>query len=914
MKENTTRRWSRSGDKNLFPPATYSSNHLQLAPQSTTPYDSMLELLERDGLAVADIRRITAADPRSARGAAAPTVTVEIPRGNGHAYLALIVHPHGGVTLHREIGRRSKKQSHRFEITLPAAAAEAVTGVRRGAQGPWTLVLLAAPLISGALAGGLRRLARTWEEKRIPHQLCAVSAGSARPLQPIAALPHHGGKRGLLLIHGLFSSTRTAFGALLDETDAAFAGALDRWYQGRIIGFDHPSASRTPEENARWLLARLQAGQPCRYDIVASSRGGLVARALVELTGDRRQNNRTGTTSLVIDRAVLVGTPNSGTPLVPSAADISSDAYYRLSTWLANTAPLLPGAILPWFAGALAQLIQWMAGNVSGVLPGVAAIAPDSPFLDSLNLPSQLGGTLYYAIGSNFDAPRSLGLKLADAGIDLLFAGEENDLAVPTAGCAVTDRPLPPERTALYSPSAFAPARRANINHFEYLQSKKCREQIVRFLGIPPKSAKKSAVPVAKRKAPGTAVRLLRPPAVTLGEQPDFEGALPRLDITVIGDETHMAAHRAWVQRWKKEIAGARIAALPPEPFPLLMAMSGLSRTVRTFKTKGSDTYWHSLIGTERSLRRYLEDAGPELSRTRLAEAGTLLFNTLFSGETGALLNRLRTESYENAPVLVTLTSTSSWIADFPWEMVYDPALKRFLNCGDICFFRGVISTKAAVTLPALPMVIRMLIAVSQPRDQTPLNAREEIDGLKQALTPLVESRRLYIDVLEHTSTRSLKKALNKTRYHLLHYIGHGDYDERSDVGTLIFEHARTGASDPVNASELCGIIAAHAPYLRLIVLNGCETAEGGRADFNKGVAPALVAAGLPGVIGNRLIVGDQAAITFSTIFYEELSRRKSLAEAVMSARRYLASSPGFEPYEWAVPIVFALDPEARFF
>jgi hypothetical protein len=634
----------------------------------------------------------------------------------------------------------------------------------------------------------------------------------------------------------------------------------------------------------------------------------------VELAGKRRRKKRPSGGSLIIDRTILIGTPNRGTALVPSGTVRSPHAYHLLSTWLANTAPLLPGTTLPWFVEALAQLVKWMAGNISGILPGVAALAPGNAFLKKLNAPSRLGGTLYYAIGSNFDAPRTLALKLADAGLDALFAGEENDLAVPTAGCAATDTPLPYERTAFFSPFAISNEYKDNINHFGYLKSKKCRAQIEQFLGIPPAPVRKPRAKAIARAKTEAGVRKLRPSTIPIGEQPDFAGVMPHLDIAVIGDDTRKTAYREWIKRWKQTIAEARITTLPPEPFPLLMAMSGMSRTVRTFKTAGSDTYWHSLIGTERSLRRYLEDAGPELSRARLADAGTMLYKTLFDGETGTLLERLRAQSRGYAPVLVTLTSTSSWIADFPWEMVYDPGRKRFLNCGDICFFRGVISTRAAVTLPALPLVIRMLIAVSQPRDQAALGADREIEGLTRALAPLVESRRLYIDVLEHTSKRSLKQALKKTRYHLLHYIGHGDYDEMSDEGTLIFEQPRGGGSDPVDAGELCAIIAAHAPYLRLIVLNGCETAEGGRADFNQGVAPALVAAGLPGVIGNRLVVGDSAAITFSTIFYEELSRRKSLAEAIMSARRALASSPEFEPYEWAVPIVFALDPEARFF
>jgi hypothetical protein len=922
------------------------------APLRTPLAGPLFGLLTRSGLTLVDSRRFAAAPETLADPMKEPRVRVAVRRARNTSFLALLIHPRGGMTFHYEKKARGRTSSRIIDVPFcPQAARSPQAGTAPplfGAQGTdprtpdgsrtdprasrgqrvYTLLVLAAPFAAGVLSTGLRSLARTWEAKRVPYRLVPVSANGIGTRKPLPALPHHGGKRGLLLIHGLFSSTETNFAHLFRPAGASFMRAMTRAYEGRVIGFDHPSSSVTPDENARWLLDHLEHGNTCRYDIIAASRGGLVARSLVELARRRRTTGRRRgagskakgrrAAALVIDRVIMVGTPNAGTPIVPSGSG-SARAFSQMIETLANTTSLLPGPMLPWFIDVLAAFLKFAAWNVRGALPGITALAPGSAFLDKLNEPSGYGGALYHAIGGNFDAPRTIVLKLADAGLDALFKGEENDLAVPTAGCAFADGPLPAERAALYSPWATEEERRDNIHHFDYFRSKKCLRQIESFLGIPPRARPGRRLLFAApgetsiRAATSARRRAAEAPA-GIGEQPEFAGVMPRLDIAIIGDDRQRVLYREWLARWKKVIAASSITTLPPEPFPLLVAASGLSRCARTFKTSGDDTYWHSLIGTERSLRRYLEDAGPELTRERLERAGAMLYEVLFSGEPGRLFERIRPQSIGRQPLLITFTSTSPWIADFPWEMMYDPAGRSFLHFGEICMFRGVMSTTAAVELPALPLVIRMLIAVAQPRDQAALDAAKEISGLRAALAPLVESRRLYIDVLEHTSMRSLRSKLKRTTYHILHYIGHGDYDEEADIGTLIFENGRTGRSHPADADDLSEVIRTCAPYMRLAVLNGCETAEGGRADFNRGVAPALVASGLPCVIGNRLIVGDGAAVAFSSIFYEELSRRKSLAEAIMSARRILASSPSFEPYEWAVPLIFAIDPEARFF
>jgi hypothetical protein len=879
----------------------------------------LLKHFVRHGYRIVDSLAFRVDDRKPPGGKSSPPrarVTAEIPGTRRELLIGCLVHPGGGMTWHFE--RRRRGAGGKRAVDFPVKT-DGISGAK------YVLTILATTVAAGLARKSLESLSRKWEQNKIEHAIYRFGKRGIESGRPLSRLPHNGGKRGLLFIHGTFSSTISAFNPLYKKPGDRFLNLLREYYDGRIYGFDHPTISVTPDENARWLLDHLERGETCTYDVIAHSRGGLVARSLLESIGAARRSagSRSSRAAsgagpggrMLIDRVVLVGVPNLGSPLVPNAGNRSIRPYESFANWLTNVAYLIPGKSLPWVTKFLAELIRCMAAGVKGVMPGVEAFAVGSDFLEKLNSPSPLGGPVYYAIGSNFEAPRDLVWKLVDAGADTIFRDAENDLTVSTSSATTADRPLPSTRRAVFSPFERDPKLKVNVHHFAYFKTAKCLNRIAAFLGLPrgDASSKHGSRGTARSFSAPTLVSAVVPPPM-LSEEPDYKVPLPKLEVVVVDDGGRGREYRAWIKHWRKAIARAGITSLPPEPFPMHTASMGLSRTVATFKTRGDDTYWHALIGTERSLRRYLEDAQGEISLDRLVRAGTMLMQTLFPGDARILLERSLKESENQGPVLINFTSTNPWVADFPWEMIYDAKRKRFLSLGDVVMFRGVVSPRAAVSIPVLPLVIRMLIAVSQPVDQYKLAWQKEVDGLMDALQPLITSKRLYVDVLEHTSPRSLERRLGETSYHILHYIGHADYDEDLDVGTLILETERTRRSLAIDSRSLCLLMARQAPHLRLVVLNGCETAEGGRADFNKGVAPALVASGVPAVVGNRLIVGDAAAITFATVFYESLSNRKTLAEALMTARRRLATTKEFEAFEWAVPIVFAIDPEARFF
>jgi hypothetical protein len=97
-----------------------------------------------------------------------------------------------------------------------------------------------------------------------------------------------------------------------------------------------------------------------------------------------------------------------------------------------------------------------------------------------------------------------------------------------------------------------------------------------------------------------------------------------------------------------------------------------------------------------------------------------------------------------------------------------------------------------------------------------------------------------------------------------------------------------------------------------LVFLNACESGRGSRQEFNHGVAPALVAGGLPAVVANQFKVLDSSATTFAQHFYWSLAQGLSLGTAAREARISVNYSLSGEAIDWAVPVLYARDPDMQ--
>lgn len=195
-------------------------------------------------------------------------------------------------------------------------------------------------------------------------------------------------------------------------------------YGGRVLAFDHPTVSVTPTENAAQFAEMIrQAG--LTVDIVAHSRGGLVARVLTE----RPDAIGLPPGSLDVRRLVMAGTPNQGTPLA------STDGLSKFVDRMTDLLDLVPDNAVTDVLSIVISIVKQLAVGAYNGLDGIIAMKPGGEWLTELNQPRRTTAT-YYAVSSDYDPPArsSLALIARDRITDLLFRNIGNDLIVPEAG------------------------------------------------------------------------------------------------------------------------------------------------------------------------------------------------------------------------------------------------------------------------------------------------------------------------------------------------------------------------------------------------------------------------------------------------------------------------------------------------
>lgn len=275
--------------------------------------------------------------------------------------------------------------------------------------------------------------------------------------------------RSLLYVHGTFSTAQGGFSGI---PDPIFETLGDR-YGGRVFAFNHHSLSMSPAENVEWFLDQVPSSLDLDVDIICHSRGGLVARTIAgELSGFAGDLSR-----LKVGRVVFVATPNNGTALADEENIIG--LLDRVAT-LANVLPSLP---VVEALDAVLAVVKTVAHGVLTGLSGLASMRPAGEYLGQLNAGTKVDAE-YFALAANYE-PTNPGLKALvsgakDALIDIVFAGEPNDLVVPTIGvyegAPDANFPIPPENLLQFPPER-------GINHSTFWGEPETGVKFLEWLG-----------------------------------------------------------------------------------------------------------------------------------------------------------------------------------------------------------------------------------------------------------------------------------------------------------------------------------------------------------------------------------------------------------------------------------------------
>ncbi|HEY0780866.1 MAG TPA: CHAT domain-containing protein, partial [Thermoanaerobaculia bacterium] len=234
-----------------------------------------------------------------------------------------------------------------------------------------------------------------------------------------------------------------------------------------------------------------------------------------------------------------------------------------------------------------------------------------------------------------------------------------------------------------------------------------------------------------------------------------------------------------------------------------------------------------------------------------------------------------------------------------PWEYLYRAEHGSFL---------GLSSRLAIVRTPALPLAghrattelpLRLLALPSQPKDMNALALEREIEGLESTWkgSGLVE-----VDVLRQGNLDCLRAALQSSRPHILHVMGHGDFEPRNGEGVLYLAGER-GQAVAVDGALLADHLR-DCPSVQLVFLNACRTALSSVLNPFAGMATALLQTGVPAVVAMQHPIHDEAALAFSAHVYRQLARHQPIETAVAEGRLAIRRQRP-DSMEWGTPVLF---------
>ncbi len=837
----------------------------------------------------------------------------------------------GALSFHRpDASRRGPEGAALATFQVPVVSGGGGIG-RRGIISQTVRVVLVkvakrlvGEVVEHAAEWAVPRLARELEDrlqKGRPQGWLRVTPETLAGNSLVAAAPAiTSGGRGLLFLHGIFSSAHGAFGDLAAGRFFAEARTL---YGENIFAFDHPSFSRTPAENVSDLLEALPEGV-ARFDVVCHSRGGLVLRELLEGPGIGHPKRG----RIEIGRVVLVACPCVGSPLT------SAEHWDKRLSWLGNLLEMFPENPFTTGAAWLTEALGWFAENIMVHTPGMAAMDPAGDFIRLLQAaPDAPPGAEYHALTANYHPPRGLAARLGDMGIDQFFAGA-NDLAVWTEGVWKTGGDaagwVSAARIGCFGPGGnLAPDDPGATNHLNFFKHPRTTDFLLsalkgESLGLPeidPQVVLDSRNVFGRRgmaAAGFAAARGLPKPepdraAERTNPEPNFGtddwNPESELTLTVISNRRHFT-----VEGQNKD-----------DDVPLLIARYGSARVVEPFYLRGKEgnagERWQMIIDGHRLLTDYAngrevdfphtEDDGAGPSDGFVEKFGEALFKTLFPGEVRTLYNIARFK-HKQRRLRISFTSLIPWVADIPWEFAWDPRDESFIACADVRFVRNVGTPTPANRIEQQARPLRILVVSAQPSGLGRLSVEDEEHGIRESFRPLTEAGLVEVEVLPSATPEALHKRLRglpeAQEFDVLHFIGHGEFDPESGTGRLIFQD-EFGRAHEITAATFLKIIRGR--NLRIIFLNACETGSGRKADYIRGTAMTLARDGIPAVVANQYSVIDRSASEFSLHFYSCLGRGMNLGDAMREARIALHYC-GVERIDWAVPVLFASHPEAR--
>src|SRR5271165_6988640 len=247
---------------------------------------------------------------------------------------------------------------------------------------------------------------------------------------------------------------------------------------------------------------------------------------------------------------------------------------------------------------------------------------------------------------------------------------------------------------------------------------------------------------------------------------------------------------------------------------------------------------------------------------------------------------------------------------DVPWEYLYNASLNQFLSLSEYTPLIRYLELPRRIRPLTIDARLEILAMISSPSDYPQLDVEQEWSRLNDALMAPIDKNQVRLSRLAEAKLSMLQRELRRSEYHVLHFVGHGGFDQGTQDGALVL-HDEAGRGRLVTAERLGTILRDHRS-LRLVVLNACEGARSSRTDPFAGVAQTLVQQGIPAVIAMQFEITDKAAVVFAHEFYAAIADDYPVDAALGAARKAIFADEN--ETEWGTPVLFLRAPDGRLF
>ena len=284
----------------------------------------------------------------------------------------------------------------------------------------------------------------------------------------------------------------------------------------------------------------------------------------------------------------------------------------------------------------------------------------------------------------------------------------------------------------------------------------------------------------------------------------------------------------------------------------------------------------------------------------KLIDLGEKLFKAVFT--TPKAQDLYQQFQQQHTDKLLTIHSNEAEILALPWELLRESE-HGFLSQQQppVSIRRYCVQNHTpSFTVQAKPK-LRLLFIVSRPNDESFLNPRLDPQAVMDALAEQGISQ-IETEFLRPATLKKLTERLNNPALppvDIIHFDGHGRYDEKTKQGYLLFEtpanpdnpcaidDPTAGKKHEVSAVLLAKKLAAH--HIPLVVLSACQSATVGNEPLGS-VAAGLTDKAVPTVIAMVYSVLVQTTHQLFAAFYQALATGQGIAAALDHARLALAN------------------------